>query len=285
MRVSITLASLAMLVTTGLGAGLGGCAGGGNETPDGGQRDGFAWDDGGGDGPAATFAVTSVSPAVGPVEGGTQVVVSGRGFESGATVTFGTNAGVQPLLLSPYQIKVTTPAATGVGKVAVTVRLAGSTTATLPNGFEYAAPIANAVDWCTIQWPAATTAQPGAATEPIFGRVWEQGCTDGSKKCEAIRAELGYGPTGTDPSASPSSFTWLLATYNGTHTEDDNDEYVATPAVAAEGTYAYAYRFSLDDGATWTYCDLDGSGNGFQTGQMGTLTVSTQSKSIGWCAL
>ena len=175
-------AALAAFLTVGLG---GGCAGGGHEATDGGQED-VATGDAGGDGPAATFAVTSVSPAMGPVAGGTQVVVSGRGFESGATVTFGTNAGVQPLLLSPFQIKVTTPAAAGPGKVGVTVRLPGGDTATLPNGFEYAATAANAVDWCTLQYPASATAQPGAATEPFFGRVWEQGCTDGDKKCEAF---------------------------------------------------------------------------------------------------
>jgi hypothetical protein len=282
MRVSIMVATLAAFGTLGLGTG--GCGDGSSTKPDGGQEDGGARD-AAGDGPATAFAVTSVSPAVGPLAGGTQVVVSGRGFESGATVSFGTNAGVQPLLLSAFQIKVTTPAATGPGKVAVTVRLTGGTTATLQSAFEYVAPIANAVDWCTIQWPASTTSQPGAATEPIFGRVFEQGCTDGNKKCEAMKAEAGYGPSGTDPSSSPSSFTWLPATYNASHTEDDNDEYSATLSVAAEGTYAYAYRFSLDEGATWTYCDLDGSGNGLQTAQLGALTVSTQSKSIGWCAL
>ena len=278
MRVTITAVALAMLAF----GGLGGCAGGGNENLDSGQPDGPAGD-GAGDGPAATFAVTSVSPAVGPVTGGTAVVVSGRGFESGATVSFGTNAGVGPLLLSAYQIKVTTPAAAGAGKVAVTVRLGTGATATLQNGFEYAAPIANAVDWCALQWPATTSAAPGSATEPIFGRVWEQGCTDGDKRCDAITAELGYGPVGAD--LSSSDFTWIQATYNATHTGDDNDEYVAALSVSTEGDYVYAYRFSMDGGATWTYCDLDGSGNGVQPGQLGKLKVSTQTKSIGWCAL
>jgi len=260
-----------------------GCAGGGVNIPDGGARDGGAdvSPDGGGEG----LAVTSVTPGIGPVEGGTTVVVSGRGFESGATVLFGTNQGQQPLLLSAYQIKVTTPPAQGPGKVAVTVRLPSGASASLPDAFEYSQPQPNGVDWCALQWPKTTTTKPGVATEPIFGQIWEKGCTDGAAKCTGVRAELGYGQPGVDPSKNPSAFTWTTATYNEGHTSDDNDEYMATLSVSTEGTYAYAFRFSLDSGATWTYCDLDGSGNGLQTDQLGTLTVATSAQTIGWCKL
>lgn len=234
--------------------------------------------------PAAMLAVTSVSPGQGPVAGGSQVVISGRGFTSGATVTFGSNAGVSPTLISEFQIKVTTPATSGPGKVAVTVKLAGGTMATLQAGFEYVMPKPNVVDWCNIQWPAATGGAPGVALEPIFGQVYAAGCTEGDKKCDPLTAQLGYGPANVDPSTKPSDFTWLAASYNASHTGDDNDEYSLAPTIANAGTYGYAYRFSRD-GNTWTYCDLDGSGNGVQAAQLGKLTIAAQKKSIGWCAL
>jgi hypothetical protein len=46
--------------------------------------------------------------------------------------------------------------------------------------------------------------------------------------------------------------------------------------VETAGSYAYAYRFSLDDGGSWRYCDLDGSGGmagDFSADQAGALTV------------
>ena len=50
-------------------------------------------------------------------------------------------------------------------------------------------------------------------------------------------------------------------------------------------TDAYLYRFKLSSEETWTYCDLDGSGNGFQTDQMGEVTVEEPEVSIDWCNL
>ncbi|HEY3357529.1 MAG TPA: IPT/TIG domain-containing protein [Polyangia bacterium] len=261
-----------------------GCAGGGNSVrPDGGTPDGRT--DGGRDGAPAGFAVASVLPAQGPVEGGTQVVVSGSGFLSGATVTIGGAPAGNVTFLSAFQLRVETPPAAGPGKVAVTVTNPDSQSATLPNAFEYRGTTPVGVDWCAIQYPSQTSAAPGTATEPIFGRVYEKGCSDGDKHCTPMKAQLGYGPPASDPSTSPSAYTWVDAAYNPAHTDDGNDEYSTTLTVGAAGTYGYAYRFSMDDGATWTYCDTGGSGDGFQTAQAGVLTVAASVKSIAWCGL
>jgi hypothetical protein len=59
------------------------------------------------------------------------------------------------------------------------------------------------------------------------------------------------------------------------------DEYMATfpaPAVNGSTVYEYTYRFSLDDGLTWTYCDLSGAGSNdglvFDPDDLGIMTVS-----------
>jgi hypothetical protein len=48
--------------------------------------------------------------------------------------------------------------------------------------------------------------------------------------------------------------------------------------VDTPGTYHYAYRFSIDDGLSWTVCDLDGAGSNpsvdFSNTQLGVLTVT-----------
>jgi hypothetical protein len=262
------------MLTAALLIGLWGCAGSGTSVQPGtdGGADGAG--DGAGDGGPAGFSVSSVLPAQGPIEGGTQVVVSGSAFESGATVTFGGTAATNVTFLSKFQLRVDTPPAAAAGKVAVKVTNPGGQSATKPDAFEYRGTSPVGVDWCVVQWPAQTATAPGAPTEPIFGRVYEKGCTDGDKHCAAITGQLGYGSA----SADPSTYNWVDATYNPAHVDDDNDEYAATLTVAQAGAYGYAYRFSMDAGATWTYC-LRGDG------QPGALTVAASTKSIAWCGL
>jgi hypothetical protein len=86
--------------------------------------------------PAALVQVTGIVPATGPLAGGTHVTISGSGFQSGATVTFGGVAATNVVVVSGTSITATTPAhAAGAVNVAVTVN---STTGTLTNGFTYA---------------------------------------------------------------------------------------------------------------------------------------------------
>ena len=129
------------------------------------------------------------------------------------------------------------------------------------------------IGWCNVQYPASITIAAGGSTGDIYGQVYVEGCTDGTQRCTGLLAQLGYGPASADPSQDPGSFVWTDASYNTGHTNDNNDEYIASVVVAAAGTYGYAFRFSGDGGSTWTYCDRDGTDNGFQPAQMGQLTV------------
>ncbi len=74
-------------------------------------------------GGVGAIAVTSVSPAVGGMTGGTPVAVYGSGFAQGATVAFGNQLATQVQVLSSTQIQALAPASNGVtGQVPVTVR-------------------------------------------------------------------------------------------------------------------------------------------------------------------
>ncbi len=134
------------------------------------------------------------------------------------------------------------------------------------------------VDWCNLQWPSSLTVAVGEESASIYGRVYKQDVTQGAGQGTGIMAQVGYGPDGSDPSSDPSSWTWTDASYNVdvdglTQGDLANDEYMGTLTVQQTGTYDFAYRFSADNGASWLYCDQDGSDNGYLPAQAGDMTV------------
>jgi hypothetical protein len=135
------------------------------------------------------------------------------------------------------------------------------------------------VDWCTLQYPPATQTTVGVDTELIFGRVFVEGSTAGAGQGAGVIGQLGYGDVGSDPASDPSSWSWIDAAYNmsvdGLIAGDlANDEYMATLNVGQQGGYDYAFRFSKDGAASWVYCDLDGTDNGYTAAQAGALDVT-----------
>ena len=58
----------------------------------------------------------------------------------------------------------------------------------------------------------------------------------------------------------------------------NDDEYQADFATLPADSYSYVFRVSLDSGASWTYCDVDGSGSnsglGFETPALPSMTVT-----------
>lgn len=127
----------------------------------------------------------------------------------------------------------------------------------------------NAADFAVLQSPASTSTQSGMASESIFGRVFEFGLTEAAGPAGEIHAQLGYGPSGSDPRTDPG-WNWIDAAFDAQ--VGSADEYQAVIPGLSAGSYSYTYRFSFDT-TTWTYADLDGTTNGFSSSQLGSLTV------------
>jgi len=80
-----------------------------------------------------------VAPATGPVEGGTAVTLTGRGFAAGAVVTFGGVPATNVLVVDDTSITVTSPAGTG-GAVDVRV-VVDDDSVVKQNAFVYVSPL------------------------------------------------------------------------------------------------------------------------------------------------
>lgn len=134
------------------------------------------------------------------------------------------------------------------------------------------------VDFCITQWPPTTTVAAGATTEALFGIVYEPDVTGVNGTGAGILAEVGYGPDGVAPDSATASWVWASGNFN-VHKDNGfgqqtNDEYTGTLSVGVSGTYDYAWRFSIDGGVTWRYCDLAGSDT-FDPSQAATLVVTS----------
>jgi len=132
------------------------------------------------------------------------------------------------------------------------------------------------VDRCALVAPLDFSAYEGDATS-LFGRIYEAGATDQTPGVDPIyflRAQAGSGPRGSDPSGD--DWTWEDAV--GAVAWDDanapgEDQYVADVGGLAIGPYDIAFRFSLDAGATWTYCDATPGDGVYSVLDAGHLTV------------
>lgn len=124
--------------------------------------------------------------------------------------------------------------------------------------------------WCRLQWPPDGTISEGTSFT-IYGQVYAAGITNPAGAAPGVSAQLGWGAAGTDGSANPAdpSWTWKDATFHKDINNNDEHQGELSPK---EGNWAYAFRFKNQD-APWTFCDLDGSTNGYDKAQQGLLTV------------
>ncbi|MEZ4435269.1 MAG: thrombospondin type 3 repeat-containing protein [bacterium] len=119
------------------------------------------------------------------------------------------------------------------------------------------------VDYCRLHAPPGIVGAIGDRAT-AFGRLLQAGITDRTGRNDpspAVRAQLGYIVDGVDPTL-PGAWTWIDGAPNAAYAggEPALDEYRATLALPYTGRYRYAFRFTVDRGATWTQCDLDGAG-------------------------
>ncbi len=120
------------------------------------------------------------------------------------------------------------------------------------------------IDTCRVQAGLSVSAVAGVDFIAI-GRVYNEGLTDlthGVDEHPNLLAEAGYGAEDSNPSVNPGAWTWFPAVANTAWDDQDMndvdyDEYRATYLAPAVGIYDHGFRFSLDSGDTWTYCDRD----------------------------
>ncbi len=159
----------------------------------------------------------------------------------------------------------------------------GSGSATITDGWTYTGvlnetDVGGEADFCNLQFPASTTVTQGQTSAAIFGRIFEAGVTEAAGADASILAELGLGPDGSDPT-SAAGWSFEAATFNIQVGNDDEYQHTLVgPSVSSTTNFAYTYRFTMDGGLNFTYCDSNGAGsNGgqtFQSNQLGTLTVN-----------
>ena len=139
------------------------------------------------------------------------------------------------------------------------------------------------VDFCNLRFPTSFAAAAGSTSPFIYGRIFEDDngvLTSSPGAHPSIVAQVGHGPLGSDPRGGNPAWLWIPATFNLQVGNDD--EYQATfivPFAPTNTQRSYTYRFSVDNGANYTYCDTDGNGtNGglsFSTANLGTLTIDS----------
>lgn len=230
-------------------------------------------------GPTPPPNVTSVLPASGPAAGGTTVSVWGDDFVSGATVYFGGAPLTQVTFIGPKRVTGKTTASSVNGPVEVKVVNPDGQSATLKDGFDYIPPPSErtTVDSCKLVTQTATAGSDSISTD-IVGQVTAVGVTDQSGQGGGITGELGYGAM----DAGVDAWTWVPASYADSQSGPRSDGYHGAFSKPAIGTYHFGFRFQYD-GGTWTYCDLDGSDNGFSTERAGVMTA--HGPSVDWCNL
>ena len=164
-------------------------------------------------------AVSAVSPASGPVTGGTVLIITGSGFTDATAVTFGSTPASSFTVNSDTSITATAPPAAGIGAVDVTVTTAGGTSATsAADQFTYtyafagfAPPVASP--------PAVNRANAGSTVPVKFGLGGDQGMDIFATGSPAVRR---YECTTGTPIGDPQPATGAL------HYDPSTDRYIYT---------------------------------------------------------
>lgn len=131
-------------------------------------------------------------------------------------------------------------------------------------------------DACNLQFPeVVSTGEVGVAID-VYGRVTEPPLTGSGQTDPDLVAELLVGPAGEDPTANFAAFETVTAGINANTIDlgPDEDEYVASWSPATAGEYSIGYRFSVDGGDNWSYCDLDADESSFAPDGLGWVAVT-----------
>ena len=204
-----------------------------------------------------TPTVASVSPNTGSMAGGTAVTITGTNFVAGATVTFGSAAATNVVVVSGTQITATTPAGSA-GAATVTVTNPGGESGSLTNGYTY------------VVVPTVSSVSPnnglaaGGTAVTITGTNFATGATVtfGSAAATNVVVVNSTTITATTPAGSAGAVT-VTVTVNGQSGSLTNGfTYIVPPTVssvspnnglAAGGTAVTITGTNFATGATVTF--------------------------------
>jgi len=253
-------------------------------TIDSGALDAVTIDGNGLDGPTIDSGsgplVTDFSPVDSLANSRTRVTITGAGFGPGTTASFDGVVGTGCSVLSSTLLECSAPPSTVSRGPLIVTTSSGSTTASrlwTYTGVRNETDVAAEADYCNLQFPASFTAPHNTTSPTIYARLYEAGVTDAPGAPSGVKAQLGWGNAGGDPTFQ-GGWRFADADYNVQVGNDDEFQGTfVTPAIGAG--FAYTFRFSFDDGLTFTYCDLDGAGANsgleFSSTQLGVLTIGS----------
>ncbi len=124
-------------------------------------------------------------------------------------------------------------------------------------GIECVIDSATVVTSCKIQWPP-TIAGNVSDSINVYGQVKSVGVTERQTEYANMKAQLGVT---TNQLTFPLSgdFNWINGTFNNDcSTCNNTHEYTAPFPTTQAGNFNYIFRFSTNNGTTWTYCDVNG---------------------------
>ncbi len=200
--------------------------------------------------------VTSVSPNNGPVAGGTAVTITGTNFAAGATVTFGSAAATNVVVVNSTTITAKTPAGSA-GAVTVTVTNSGGQAGTWRMGSPTTRSVAISFAQVASATPQSSTASvsvtyPAAQTSGDMNVV-VVGWNDTTATVQSVKDSAGntynlaIGPTERDGLAA---IDLLCGEHSGWQQHGDGD---VQPAAAYPDVRILEYR-----GVTAAGCDGGG---------------------------
>ncbi len=131
------------------------------------------------------------------------------------------------------------------------------------------------IGWANLQWPPSMTHVISTTdrTDTAYGQVWIDGATNQPGATPSLRAQLGFGPDGSNPNSN-QDWVWVDASFNVD--AGNNDEFQASLLPESVGTFDYVYRYSTTNGREWLYADLNGPiASGALPPNPGSLTVNS----------
>lgn len=151
------------------------------------------------------------------------------------------------------------------------------------------------IGWCRIvNGNTSIESKTGEKSEGIYAQAFVPNCTHYKTHCKDLKAEIGYGSPAMDKIENiAENFKWepakLNLAYDGSGGEL-HDEFQGEVSSSKAGNYSIVYRMTLDNGATYTYCDIADDGaftpsNAIRWTVKDEGNIDPEVKVVGWCRL